>query len=302
MSNFPAPRADRSRITCPGLAPGGPGGSPVTVVYSVASMSWINPRLAWERLRLREYDRRGDPGRVVSRPAVIGKEIYRFANLLEVAVTVEGGRIVACEFTKSSGMYRSPSFLNIPSIPHPGRRCLTRVGTGVRAFQMTGCSTQSPQVIGPSGAVLVAKGLTAARRSWQEDSALWAHRDEDFPRWAGCKVAEALFTPPPIWTELDLTIAADGCATGRILRHSLFPSVNFYQQDTGKPVTYSLQWQHDGSADCFDRWLAEGWGPVRPGPAVAVKAFDGNPWGLKRENFCHRPAGPIWEGSCDGHP
>ena len=335
MHEIPVTQVYRSRISCPGLAPA--GRDAVRVVYSVASMSWINPRLCQE-IRLPEVDQGGDPGMAVPRSAVVGKKVYRFANLLEVEVTIERGRIVAGQFTPASGMYRSPSFLHIPSVAYSGRRSLTRVGTGLRAVQLTGCATQSPQVIGSAVATGKVKVLAAAlaagatcgsiaiRPNLQDEESLWAHRGNDFLRWAGCRVAASVSGFPPIWSELELTISSNGCATSRILRHSLFPSVTFYQQDTGQPVAYSRQWQHDGSPECYYHWFQHDWGVVRPvsgnavetvatrishsgsladqglprmwsAPAASHRAFDGNPWGLKREDICHRPVGPVWEAS-----
>src|SRR5438552_5115395 len=84
--------------------------------------------------------------------------------------------------------------------------------------------------------------------------------------------ALAKFGPvfPPIWTELSLIIKANGSHSGSVRRHSLFPSMSFYVQDS-KAVPSGINFEradyYDGTASRFDDWFLHGWGA-------------GNPWGV----------------------
>lgn len=74
--------------------------------YSVAALSWIDPRAG-----LPKSDDKGNPGPVIQRQLIVGRDRYRFANFLEAFVEVNAaGKITMYGFTKDSGIYFSPSF------------------------------------------------------------------------------------------------------------------------------------------------------------------------------------------------
>jgi hypothetical protein len=111
--------------------------------HSAATMSWIDPRIG-----LPEDDPGGDPGPKTTRDVITGKKAYRYANLLDASVRVVGGAIVEHGFTKSSGMYRSPSFLGIESHAFEPTRHQEEIAGGVPAVrfrQLVGCRTLSPR-------------------------------------------------------------------------------------------------------------------------------------------------------------
>jgi hypothetical protein len=98
---------------------------------------------------------------------------------------------------------------------------------------------------------------------------------------------------PPMWTELELRLYNDGRIEGRVLRHSLFPSVSFYVSKNdapGAPISHLYRVPQQSATHpvtlvpCYNglpnlqRWRDEGWGPMLgrgPGPTP------GNPWGLE---------------------
>jgi hypothetical protein len=62
--------------------------------------------------------------------------------------------------------------------------------------------------------------------------------------------------------------------TGRLLRHSYFPSVSFYRLD--RSGTYQQAERYDGVPH-YGLWKAEGWGPADD--STAAGPTRGNPWG-----------------------
>lgn len=105
------------------------------------------------------------------------------------------------------------------------------------------------------------------------------------------KVAHEFFGFPPIWTTLELTLFADGRSEGKILCHSLFPSMNFYARPggttsvPGRTSNYNLVGQPYDAVAHLDEWKSRGWGPLqnKSGPC------EGNPWGLKKSDLTVRP-------------
>jgi len=262
-----------------------------TITRSVASFSWIDPKT-----NLPEYDQ-GNPGSTVRRADVFGKQKYRFANFLEGRITVEGhGRIVEARVTDESGLYLAPSFLNIPPVAYGYFPRVQRFYGRATFTLLVGARTHSPEFIGRVTGENV--GVVAGSRLLPPGVGRAIGRKVG--GWAGRAVAAKTLAFPPIWTEVELTIYADGTATGKLLRHSAFPSVSFYFQPpvilrpgvignmrTGPapwvplavlPDTY---WQdtasyYDGDSAKLAHWKKNGWGPT----SGTTVARDGNPWGL----------------------
>jgi len=97
---------------------------------------------------------------------------------------------------------------------------------------------------------------------------------------------------PPIWTELQLKVYANGHTEGKLLHHSLFPSVSFYTPlaQSGQYVTTSV---YDARSQ-LTRWKTAGWGPIVQGSTAALA---GNPYwlyGSVAEDLSNSsmPAGP----------
>ncbi|OKH53861.1 hypothetical protein NIES2101_08830 [Calothrix sp. HK-06] len=76
---------------------------------------------------------------------------------------------------------------------------------------------------------------------------------------------------PPIWTEIQLTVMADGTRDFQILRHSLFPSNSFYSNPVATN-TLVLTNSYSALASQQTAWQNSGWG-------------SGNPWGMNRPTF-----------------
>jgi hypothetical protein len=121
-----------------------------TIYRSIASMSWINPITG-----LPEVDVGGDPGDHPWRNTILGEKVYRFAHLLEAYINVDSNdKIVGQGFSsstsngKGNGMYRSPSYMKIPSQSLTSKNSIHPGGDFVRFVQLVGCSTKSPETIG----------------------------------------------------------------------------------------------------------------------------------------------------------
>jgi hypothetical protein len=221
--------------------------------HSIASVSWIDAATG-----LPEVDS-NPPGAVVTRSFLTGSSGFRFVNYMEVWADfdTEAGTIVGHGFAPASGIYRSPSFAGVPSAIGTITRNVL-VGTEPITFtQMLGARTQSPEklggIFGPLGNI----------------------------------IGGAVTHFPPIWTELELRIYSDRRREGRVLRHSLFPSMSFYVL-RNDPVGAPSAWLHrtpvPGGAQFYDaipnydRWRRDGWGAISgtaPGPTP------GNPWALE---------------------
>ena len=237
-------------------------------MYSVAALSWIDPRM-----NLPEVDKGGDPGDFITREAILANRGYRFANFLEASIAIVNtgkGPIVPTAvgdvgYTKDCGMYRAPSFLNIPSYAYPIRLFApVTVNGGIEFRQIVGCRTQSAEVAarnlpGPMGAI-------------------------------GGAIAQKIFNFPPIWTDLKLTIRYDGTYSSELVAYSLFPSVSFYENSkiplinmpgssSSSDQAYEKKFGYNGNPN-YDNWITagKGWGKQVLGPS----ATQGNPWGVTK--------------------
>ena len=246
------------------------------IVRSVASLSWIDKASG-----LPQTD--DVPPARISRGEVIGEKIYRFSNFLEVRVIVtDHGQLMSFGFTLASGMYRSPSEFNFSSAP-VGKigRFIERHGEKVVFRQIVGCRTASPEKAGAAGGVLAgaAGGAFTASKlgvlgGWPGMVALGAV-GAVVGGYTGEKFSEQIFCFPPIWTELELTVYGNGSTDQRIIKHSLFPSINFYVPNAEDRSAFSASGTYYDGNPNLQIWKSLGWGPSpndRTGPT------NGNPW------------------------
>ncbi|MDZ5449009.1 hypothetical protein [Labrys sp. ZIDIC5] len=228
--------------------------------YSIATMSWIDPRSG-----LPEHDA-GSPGELVDRQRILGSSGYRFANFLEATIESTDTSSKAIRllhrvaYEKDTGLYRSPSFLGFPSYPYPIKLEEPQyIDEGVVFRQTVGARTQSAELA--AGVAPAPIGFVAG------------------------KILQKVMNFPPIWTELKLTLRYDGTYEGELVAHSLYPSCSYYERSPliclnlgPKPEAceaYERKYEYDGLPN-FDRWFEQnkGWG-AKSGYMPA----DGNPWG-----------------------
>ena len=232
----------------------------------VASTSWIDERL-WS-LTLPEVDH-GSQGRYtnaasIRRSVITGEDAYRFANLLEAFIDVDSqGRITGNGFTNDSKQYRSLSFFGIESeLFRTRRRTLDTASDHVQFKQLVGCRTQSPEEIAATTGNVIGGGVGALLGPISSFVGGWVGQE------VGREIIEELVVFPPIWTELSLTIYADGRCEGALLRHSVFPSNCFYLNPDQSNNNFTRNSIYDARLR-KDYWLAHGWGR-------------GNPWNIPR--------------------
>lgn len=231
------------------------------ITRSVCTLSWID-----ERTGLPEHDGAG-PGLTVNRSQIVGEHDeapYRFVNLLEATIDVNDRTLAITRhtFTLASKIYRNPSFLGIKSEPFEILRSTAPQRGSVRFRQTVGCRTVSPEVIGESVGAAVANLVLPGAGP--------------IGRRIGRKAAHEVRGFPPIWTSLELDIFADGRSEGRVVMHSLFPSMTFYIPQSGVAATYDRQSGAYDARPNQENWMQHGWGPTTAtrGPC------SGNPWGI----------------------
>ena len=248
---------------------------------SICSLSWINGKTG-----LPENDADGPPDKFAG--ALVTREDdtlpFRFVNLLEAKVVVIGSsppRILSGGWTGASKIYKNPSFARIASEPFEPKRTIIQLPDRVVFRQTVGARTVSPEVIGENaggagGGIVSPILIPIARR-------------------IGRAAAHALSGFPPIWTTLELTMFVDGRSEGKILQHSLFPSMNFYTRPDvfkGQPRISSVFQLVGKSYDAvpeLDHWKVHGWGALHndPGPC------EGNPWGYSKADLTIRDVSPA---------
>ena len=253
-----------------------------TYTHSVASLSWIDPRL-FDKKSLPEVDHNGDPGDFVFRDLIVGAKAYRFANFLEASITVtDKGDIIDYKFAPESTMYSNTSFRGImpQSFEQKSEVVATPKGDGIQFRQIVGCKTVSPETIGAVTAVRSVFGALGIPRGWE--GAFGTSGAANATADVGKAAAEQIRVFPPIWTQLELIIYNDGGFEGRLLRHSLFPSLTLYIQFYSvEALTVNItKYKKIGGYDSrsrIDEWRATGWGPILPS-ANKSGPVAGNPW------------------------
>ncbi len=249
------------------------------ITRSIASMSWIDPKTG-----LPEVDAGGNPGSTTTRAVIVGEAAYRFSNFLEAEIDIDkdGKAITGSRFTAASGMYRSPSFMRIPSAP-VGKigRVIDADATAVTFRQIVGCRTVSPETIGTVGGALAGIGGGVAIGVFVVGTGGWGLLALGaggllVGGGTGKEIAEYASAFPPIWTELELTIRVDGTTNERLIASSLFPSCTFYRESPAGKQSYAAVSNYE-AVSALERWKANGWGDAasqRAGPT------GGNPWNM----------------------
>jgi hypothetical protein len=232
-----------------GLATGNNFASGIS--FAATSLSWIDPMRLFERGVI-ETDFGSPPSALTKSVAQNGRNC-RFSNYIEGIILVEEGVIKTRVFGPDSGMYQRPSFRGTPSQSFPIRRQIFDLHDGVEFRQLVGCRTQAPELVGGG----VGETLLS----------IFGDRMAASGRELGKALAR--FGPifPPIWTELSLTVKKDGSHSSRVVCHSLFPSMTYYEGITETAFERVASEYYDGTASRFDDWFLHGWGA-------------GNPWGF----------------------
>lgn len=258
-----------------------------------ASFSWINPKTG-----LPEVDKGGEPGSVIGLDEVFAGKKYRFSNYLEAVVDIDDQHgIINAAFGEKSGMYRGPSFLRLDSAPVGAiGRSVSRTQQEAVFRQLVGCRTESPEKIGSGVGTAVGVGAgvagVAAGAKLGVLAGAWAGPAGMFigavaigtvGYFGGREVAEFASAFPPIWTELELVVKADGSVRSALVSHSLFPSNTFYCGEPRRALAAparTLRQQglsYDGDGVRLKDWKARGWGMSS---ARRSGATAGNPWGM----------------------
>jgi hypothetical protein len=232
----------------------------VTVTAATGSMSWIDPRGP-----LPEADFGGNPGLLATnRATLLGKRRYRFANFLEAFINVNlSGVAVGHGFTNDSGLQMNPSsFLGTMPIPLGTIQSVKLGKDPIRFVQIVGARTNAAEII--------IRNLRGSQVDIQ--------------------VVHSVFGLPPIWSELELTLSSHDLPRSQILRHSLFPSLEWFVQDTfgghlgdiPNPNAFFNRYHYDGFADAgLRRWMEEGWGPMTAAQAPRTPSA-GNPFNIPK--------------------
>ncbi len=251
----------------------------------VASASWIDERL-WSPA-LPEVDH-GSLGRYTNnthmrRSVLTGEEAYRFSNFLEAFIEVDAqGRITGNGFTDASKMYRGTSFAELESEVFETRRhVIDTAPDRVQFKQLVGCRTQSPEEIAAAVGMVVGAGIGGVFLG-----PLGAIAGGWIGHEAGREFIEELLVFPPIWTELSLTIYANGRSQGELLRHSHFPSNCYYLQADASNNNFTRDSIYDARSH-KDYWLAHGWGR-------------GNPWNIPQPSGLGDNRTALLQGSAGG--
>jgi hypothetical protein len=247
---------------------------------SVCTLSWINGKTG-----LPENDGAGPLSSFLG--ALVTREDdalpFRFVNLLEAKVVVTDDsppRIVSAGWTAASKIYKNPSFGKIASEAFTPTQSITQMWDRVVFEQTVGARTVSPEVIGQ--AVGTGGPLVYPPPLWPLIP---------ITRRLGRAVAHALSGFPPIWTVIQMTVFADGHSEAKVLRNSLFPSMNFYTRaaaDFGKPrisTNYNLAGSSYDAVLALDRWKTDGWGTLAAG---ASGPSPGNPWNYSKSDLTIR--------------
>lgn len=274
--------AGESRVPEPAIQEGQGGTtSPTTgdahlIVASAASVSWIDPASPAGDLMPDS-----PPAATVTAAFLTGDSGFRFSNYLHAwCNTGDMTHLAGHGVYADSGLYRSISALDIPSHAYPTSRNETRFTEGgiegVEIEQLAGARTITAGVAGGvAGAVVgVGAGAVAGAKGGAVIGSLGGPIGAGAGAaiggvaggligWGvGSSVANRITNFPPIWTRIRLRLKADGSRRCVLVRHSHFPSNNFY-------CDFSQVSNYSALAAEQSTWEAEGWD-------------SGNPWGASR--------------------
>jgi hypothetical protein len=243
---------------------------------AVTTISWIDSKVG-----LPVSD--SDPATVSKRAEFTTDANFRFSNFLEAFVVLDDRLgIQQYGFSHASGMYRGPSEFGLPSavVGKIGRSSIPSK-QAVTFRQLVGARTQSHEIAGEVVGVLAGGG--GGFMVGGPVGAFVGAAAIGVGYFTGKKIAELIKSFPPIWTELELTINADGSIRRSLLSHSVFPSNTMFSPRKavlGESIAdgYTACASYDGDSDRLQRWQSSGWdlaAQKRSGPT------DGNPWGMK---------------------
>lgn len=267
----------------------------IKVSHAAATCSWIDPATG-----LPEVDAQVIVDPTTSLGFLTGNSGYRFCNFLSVwaEVNTDTRQIVKSGFDASSGIYRGPSYLHIPSHAFMVQQSTSTDAEGLRLVQIVGARTVSPEVLG-AGAGIASGAIAGAVIGSMVPvigTAIGAVAGGVVGLFAGEAVAHQAIGFPPIWTQLQIRIGRDGAVQAQLLRHSLFPSMTFYERAPQAPHSspsrvFSLVSQAPAGAGYYNAtkavelpaWQARGWGKVSA--ATQAGPSDGNPWAIQKGVF-----------------
>lgn len=230
---------------------------------AATSLSWIS---FFSPAALGKWDM--PPPSVISSAFATGSSGFRFSNHLHAwAKSADGIHIRESGFHADSGLYQSPSFLDIPSqgySPAPIKKATIESGIEAVQFdQIVGARTVSAGIIGGAVGEMVGGGIgSILDRPNSEDDGFWGGIGKKLGGKIGTATANRLTNFPPIWTGIRLILKANGERKCELLGTSIFPSVTFYcdfLRVSGKSAHGTEQ----------GMWERFGWG-------------GGNPWGESR--------------------
>jgi hypothetical protein len=221
--------------------------------FAIASLSWIDPMRLVERGVI-ETDV-GPPPRQLPEVMIKNAHLCRFSNFLKVVVIIENGRITTKAIDPNSGIYQRPSFRGTPSESFPMKRQIVDLPDGVEFRQLVGCRTRAPELLAADAVEFLLKRFGSR----------WGSTG----RALGNLLAKFGPTFPPIWTELAIKVTNGGACSGRVVRHSLFPSMTFYTGAEAAALGITMfervaKDYYDGTAPQFDQWFLHGWGVGNP--------------------------------------
>jgi len=248
---------------------------------AIATISWIDNKVG---LPVKD----SDPATITRRAAFTTNPNFRFSNFLEAFVVVDDRLGIQQQgFSRASGMYRGPSEFGLQSavVGKIGRSSI-RTNQTATFRQLVGARTQSHEIageVGGGGAGAIAGGVGGFMIGGPVGAFVGAVGVCAVGYFTGKEVAELIKSFPPIWTELELTISADGSIRRSLLSHSVFPSNTIFgvgKAAVGESVAdgYAAFASYDGDLGRLQRWQSSGWDLAaenRSGPT------DGNPWGMK---------------------
>jgi hypothetical protein len=267
-----------------------------TIEGSAGSVSWIDPSSKAGSGRLGVPD--PAPATTITESFITGSSGFRFSNYLHGYLTTNDSVTIASSgLYGNSGIYSSPSQFGLTSERLPiihNQTNVTRGGIqGIQFQQLVGARTISAGVAaGGTGAVVggvaggVLGGLAAGGKlggalgsvvgplGTAGGAILGGALGAGIGYFAGTAVANTIPQTnfPPIWTEIRLTIMADGTRDFQLLRHSLFPSNSFYSNPVGANTLVRTSNHYDAKQLQEKAWQNSGWG-------------SGNPWGTTRPTF-----------------
>ncbi len=267
----------------------------IQVSHAAATCSWIDPATG-----LPETDAQVIFDPTTSLGFLTGNSGYRFCNFMSVwaEVNTDTKRIQKSGFDVSCGIYRGPSYANIPSHAFMVQQDTAVEAEGLRFTQVVGARTVSPEVLGAGGGVLGGAVTGGVIGSFVPlvGTAIGAIAGGVVGLFAGEALMHQAMGFPPIWTKVQIRIFNDGRVDALLLQHSLFPSMTFYQRSVNPPNlrpsrVFGLVSQAPAGASYYNAtkdvelpaWQARGWGKLSATPKVGPS--DGNPWGIEKGVF-----------------